>query len=70
MNERTARTRLHRACACYMTALDGVGPARRGWFITRGAKTRCWLGATALEAVTALRPSELVTKTTKTAVAA
>lgn len=58
MTPRTARTLLHHACASYMTALDGAGPARRGWFITRGAKLRCWLGATALEAALALRSDE------------
>ena len=51
---RTARTILHAACAVYTVALDGAGPARRGWFVTRGAKVRHWLGATAQEAVAAL----------------
>jgi len=51
---REAQARLRRECASYTVALDGAGPARRGWFVSRGAKTRHWLGATAQEAVAAL----------------
>ena len=63
MNARTARTILHAACASYTVACDGAGPARRGWFVSRGGKVRCWLGATAQEAVAALRPSERTART-------
>lgn len=55
---RAARRRLRRACARYTVALDGAGPARRGWFVARGAKAACWLGATATEAAAALRADE------------
>jgi len=51
---REAQARLRRECASYTVALDGAGPARRGWFVQRGAKTRHFLGATAQEAVAAL----------------
>jgi hypothetical protein len=51
---REAAARLRRECASYTVALDGAGPARRGWFVTRGAKVRHFLGATAQEAVAAL----------------
>ena len=51
---REAAARLRRECASFTVALDGAGPARRGWFVTRGAKVRHWLGATAQEAVAAL----------------
>jgi hypothetical protein len=51
---REAQARLRAECASYTVALDGAGPARRGWFVQRGAKTRHWLGATATEAVAAL----------------
>ena len=51
---REAAARLRSECASYTVALDGAGPARRGWFVQRGAKTRHWLGATAQEAVAAL----------------
>lgn len=51
---REAAARLRRECASFTVALDGAGPARRGWFVQRGAKTRHWLGATAQEAVAAL----------------
>ena len=51
---REAAARLRSECASFTVALDGAGPARRGWFVQRGAKVRCWLGATAQEAVAAL----------------
>jgi hypothetical protein len=51
---REAAARLRSECASYTVACDGAGPARRGWFVTRGAKVRHWLGATAQEAVAAL----------------
>ena len=51
---REAAARLHAECASFTVALDGAGPARRGWFVQRGAKVRHFLGATAQEAVAAL----------------
>ena len=51
---REAAARLRAECASYTVALDGAGPARRGWYVTRGAKVRHFLGATAQEAVAAL----------------
>jgi len=58
VNKKHAIKTLRSVGAVYCVAVDTIG-SRRGWWLMRGAKFRCWLADNAVDAVGALRPSEL-----------